>query len=141
MILKILKVNSGFVEKTNCYIVQDENTKEAMVVDPGGEANKIIELLDILGAKLKYIYLTHCHGDHIAGVKELKEKKGGKILIHRDDELGLKDPMINLSEYVGLGTIIVEADSRLDDNDLIHVGNIEFKVLHTPGHTCGGICL
>ena len=69
MILKILKVNSGFVEKTNCYIVQDENTKEAMVVDPGGEANKIIELLDILGAKLKYIYLTHCHGDHIAGVK------------------------------------------------------------------------
>ena len=49
--------------------------------------------------------------------------------------------MINLGEYVGLGTIIVEADSRLDDNDLIHVGNIEFKVLHTPGHTCGGICL
>ena len=49
--------------------------------------------------------------------------------------------MINLGEYVGLGTIIVEADSKLDDNDLIHVGNIEFKVLHTPGHTCGGICL
>lgn len=60
----------------------------------------------------------------------------GKVLIHRDDEKGLKDPNINLGEYVGKGILVVNADSRLDDNDLIHVGNIEFKVIHTPGHTC-----
>ena len=62
-------------------------------------------------------------------------------MIHRDDEPGLRNPLINLGEYVGLWTIVVEADSRLDDNDLIHVGNIEFKVLHTPGHTKGGISI
>ena len=53
----------------------------------------------------------------------------------------MKDPNINLGEYVGKGILVVEADSRLDDNDLIHVGNIEFRVIHTPGHTCGGISL
>ena len=77
----------------------------------------------------------------MAGVTELKEKVGGKVLIHRNDEPGLKNPLVNLAEYVDLGTVIVEADSRLDDNDLIHIGNIEFKVIHTPGHTSGGICL
>ena len=66
MILKELKVKSAIDNiVTNCYIIADEETKEAMVIDPGGEAEKILELLDILGAKVKYIYLTHCHGDHI----------------------------------------------------------------------------
>ena len=141
MILKILRVENVFEDKTNCYIVQDENTKETMVIDPGGEANKIIELLDILEAKVKYIYLTHCHGDHIAGVNELKEKKGGKILIHRKDSEGLYHPEINLSEQSGIISEYLEADSRVDDKDLIHIGGIEFQVIHTPGHTAGGSCL
>ena len=141
MILKNLRVNSGLVDKTNCYIVQDENAKETMVIDPGGEVDKIVELLDILGAKLKYIYLTHCHGDHIAGVNALKEKKGGKILIHRDDAEGLYHSEINLREHIGLTPEYLEADSRVDDGDIIHVGEIEFKVIHTPGHTAGGSCL
>ena len=141
MILKRIKVNSGMVGETNCYIVQCEETKETMVIDPGGEVDKVLEMINTLQAEIKYIVLTHCHGDHIAGVSKLKEKLGGKILIHRYDEPGLKDPNINLGEYVGLGQIVLEADSRLDDNDLIHVGNIEFKVIHTPGHTQGGICL
>lgn len=141
MILKNLKVNGGFVDKTNCYIVEDENTKETMVIDPGGDADSIIELLDILDAKLKYIYLTHCHGDHIAGTKELKEKKGGKILIQRFDAEGLYDSSINLREYIGLTSENLEADSIVDDNDLIHIGELEFRVIHTPGHTKGGSCL
>ena len=141
MILKNLKVNGGFVDKTNCYIVEDENTKETMVIDPGGDVDSIIELLDILDAKLKYIYLTHCHGDHIAGTKELKEKKGGKILIHRFDADGLHDSSINLRKYIGLTSENLEADSIVDDNDLIHIGELEFRVIHTPGHTKGGSCL
>jgi len=141
MILKNLKVNGGFVDKTNCYIVEDENTKETMVIDPGGDVDSIIELLDILDAKLKYIYLTHCHGDHIAGTKELKEKKGGKILIQRFDADGLYDSSINLREYIGLTSENLEADSIVDDNDLIHIGELEFRVIHTPGHTKGGSCL
>ncbi len=141
MILKILKVNSGFGDKTNCYIIQDENTKEAMVIDPGGEVESIVELLNALDAKVKYIYLTHCHGDHIAGVKELKEKQGGKVLIHRDDADGLYNDDINLRKYIGLASEHLEADSRVDDQDIIHVGEIELKVIHTPGHTAGGSCL
>ena len=70
LILKVLKLNNGMInDKTNCYIVQDENTKETMVIDPAGETEKIIEMLNILQAKLKYIYITHCHGDHIGGWK------------------------------------------------------------------------
>lgn len=141
MILKILRVNSGFGEKTNCYVVEDENTKEAMVIDPGGDVDNINQLLDILDAKVKYIYLTHCHGDHIAGVKELQDKKGGKILIHRDDAEGLYNPDINLREYIGLAPEHLEADSRVDDGDILHLGEIKIKVIHTPGHTAGGSSL
>ena len=71
MILKELKIETWAGDATNCYIVQDENSKETMVIDPAGDVDKIVEMLDILQAKLKYIYLTHCHGDHIGGVKEL----------------------------------------------------------------------
>lgn len=141
MILKRLKVETSLGEPTNCYIVEDEKTKETMVVDPGGEANKIIEMLDILEAKLKYIYLTHCHADHIGAVTELKNAKGGKILIHRLDAEGLNTEDINLSSCINMGDIELEPDSRVDDGDLIHLGNLEFKVIHTPGHTQGGTSL
>ena len=141
MILKRIKIDIPAVGGTNCYIVQDEETKETMVIDPGGDADKIVEMLNTIHAKVKYILLTHCHGDHIAGVNKLKQRVGGKILIHRLDEEGLRDPNVNLAEYVGLGRVIVQADARLDDGDLIHVGNLEFKILHTPGHTKGGISI
>ena len=79
--------------------MHDEESKETMVIDPAGEAEKIIEMLDILEAKLKYIYLTHCHGDHIGAVQELKEKYNCKVLIHRDDAEGLNDYKVNLTGY------------------------------------------
>lgn len=141
MILKRLQVDAGIGDNTNCYIAKDEETRETIVVDPGGEPDKIIEMLEAIDGEVKYIVLTHCHGDHIAAVKEVQEKKGGKILIHRLDADGLNDESINLGYYVGLGTILLSADSRLNDGDLIHIGRTEFKVIHTPGHTAGGICL
>ena len=141
MILKRLKVETSLGEPTNCYIVTDEETKETLVIDPGGEADKIIEMLDILEAKLKYIYLTHCHADHIGSITEIKNKKGGKILIHRDDAEGLNNENINLSECINMGDIELEADSRVDEDDLIHIGNLEFRVIHTPGHTKGSSSL
>ena len=83
LILKRLKLNTNLGEPTNCYIIVDEETREAMIIDPGGEPEKIIDMINVLNAKVKYIYLTHCHGDHVGGIVEVKNKLGGKILIHR----------------------------------------------------------
>ena len=141
MIFKELKIDTWIGDPTNCYIILDEKSKEIMVIDPAGDVDKIVELIEILKGKLKYIYLTHCHGDHIGGVNELKQRCGGKVLIHRDDSEGLNNPDINLTPYIGMGNIDLEADSIVDDGDLIHLGNLEFKVIHTPGHTAGGTSL
>ena len=141
MILKELRIDSWVGDVTNCYIVQDEKSKETMVIDPAGDVDKIVEMLDILNANLKYIYLTHCHGDHIGGVKELKERKGGKILAHRNTAENLLDPNISLTTYIGLEGLVIQVDSRVDDGDLIHLGNLEFRVIHTPGHTKGSTSL
>ena len=142
MILKRLKVSTWIGDPTNCYIVFDQESNDTMVIDPAGDVEKIVQMIDILKGKLKYIYLTHCHGDHIAGVNELKLKKGGKILIHREDSEGLNNKQINLTEIIDeLPEIELEPDSRIDDKDTIHIGNIEFKIIHTPGHTKGSTCL
>ena len=156
MILKELKINTWVGDPTNCYIVFDEDSKETMVIDPAGDVDKIVELINILGGKLKYIYLTHCHGDHILGVTELKNKCGGKILIHREDSEGLNDARINLTPYIIEKTIELEADSRIDDNDLIQsrreimelirVANLRLlssQILHCfkQGFTCHRIVL
>lgn len=142
MILKTLKLRIEHLNLvTNCYVVMDEETKEAMVIDPGAESQKIIEMLDILEAKLKYIFLTHCHADHIGAINDVKQAMGGKILVSREDSQGLYDETISLTYYAETPNPELEADSRVDDGDLIHLGNLEFKVIATPGHTKGGLCL
>ena len=141
MILKELKIDTWVGDPTNCYIIEDEETKETMVIDPAGNVDEIEEMIHILNGKLKYIYLTHCHGDHILGVTDLKNRCGGKILIHRMDAEGLNNAEINLTPYIIEQEIELEADSRIDDGDLIHLGNLEFRVIHTPGHTKGGSAL
>lgn len=135
MILKRIKVGTPIAEPTNCYVIKDEETNETMVIDPGGDAEKISNMLDILEAKLKYIYLTHCHADHIGAVNQIQNKYGGKVLIHRNGAENLENDDIVLASYIGKNKIILEADSRVDDEDILHIGNIEFKVLYTPGHT------
>ena len=141
MILKRIKVQMKFVGETNCYIIVDETQKKAMVIDPAGEVPKIIEILNTLGAELVYIYLTHCHADHINGVNELKKEKGGKVLIHRKGRENLENRVPVLAEYIGLPPIYVKEDSIVDDDDILHVGDLEFRVIYTPGHTDDGTAL
>ena len=142
MILKKLKIDTWIGDKTNCYVIFEEESKEIIVIDPAGDVDRIEDLIKkVFKGNLKYIYLTHCHGDHIAGVEELKRRCGGKVLIHRIDAEALNDLNINLSQYIGIPKIELEADSRIDDEDLIHIGDLEFKVIHTPGHTAGSTSL
>ena len=141
MILKQIEVKSSLIDDyTNCYIMQDEETKETICIDPGGEINKIQEMLKILSAKLKYIYLTHSHLDHIEKAEELKEKYGGEILISRLGEENINNSEINLSSMIGKDTY-TNVDARVDDKDILHIGNIELEVISTPGHTNDGTSL
>lgn len=141
MILKQIEVKSSLIDDyTNCYIMQDEETKETICIDPGGEINKIEDMLEILNAKLKYIYLTHSHLDHIEKAQELKEKYGGEILISRLGEENINNSEINLSNMIGKD-IYTKVDARVDDKDILHVGCIELEVISTLGHTNDGTSL
>ena len=141
MILKILKVMTSVDIITNTYIILDEEKKEAAIIDPGGEPEKIIDMISSLDAQIKYIIITHCHYDHIGALFKIKQYTNAKIFMSRIGSDGLNDPNINLSEYLDMNLPNIEVDSRVDDGDLIHIGDLEFKVLTTPGHTKGGICL
>lgn len=141
MILKRIKIETVIGTWTNCYIIADEEKKEAMVIDPAGECEKILEMLKILTINLKYIYLTHCHADHIGAAQELREKTHSKLLIHRIENENLRNTNVNLTVNLGMKNIEIEADSRVDEGDTLHIGDIELKVIHTPGHTSGGSTL
>lgn len=135
MILKRLKMETMIGNYTNCYIISDEEQREAMCIDPAGEPEEILGTLKILDAKLKYIYLTHCHADHTAGLDEVKRKTNAKILIHRKEYENMQNPEITLSRLIGTKDIENSADARVDEGDLLHIGTLECKVLYTPGHT------
>ncbi len=138
--LKIKTLPVGIIE-TNCYLVYDEETREAMVIDPGAEGRRIVDEIGELDLKVKYIVNTHGHGDHIMGNKEVKEATGADLLIHMEDGPMLTDSRLNLTNFMGRNVSEPAADRLLQEGDILTIGRYEFKVLHTPGHTRGGICL
>ena len=91
--------------------------------------------------KIKYIILTHGHGDHIAGVGEIKEYTNAPVLIHKDDEHLLRDGDNNLSSMMAMGRVELSADMIVEDGDEIFFGDLKAKIIHTPGHTPGGISI
>lgn len=139
MIIEQLRVDTTKEIITNVYIVANQNN--AMVVDPGGEANKIIDKLNELNLNLKYIVLTHCHSDHIGAVIELQKAKGGKVLASSEDGKAVNNPIRNLAPFVGSKLKKINVDRFLKEGDKIFLDDEEFEVIETPGHTKGGICI
>jgi hydroxyacylglutathione hydrolase len=133
LIIKSLPVGPLY---TNCFIIGCKDTKEAAVVDPGGDSDKILMLLADEKLTLKYIINTHGHFDHVAGNKKLKEVTGATILIHEEDATLLTTPSMGLS-----ADNLQAADEFMKDGDKITFGNITLEVIHTPGHTLGGVSL
>jgi hydroxyacylglutathione hydrolase len=137
-------VAKGLVE-TNCYVAACPETKEAAVIDPGAfspkEVQAILDLVKQHGLSVKYIINTHGHIDHIAGNKALLKETGAKLCIHADDSGMLTSARENGSEMFGMDIVSPPPDRLLSDGDVILLGRLEMKVLHTPGHTPGGISL
>ncbi len=138
MIVKKLTV--GPLEE-NCYIISDETTKQAIVVDPGDEPDRIIELVENDGLKITSIICTHAHFDHIGAAGDIKRATGAQLLLHRDD-IELYDGAKDQAAFWGLDIHDIPLpDGYLEEGSVLDVGNMTFRVLHTPGHSPGGICL
>ncbi|MBZ4644843.1 MAG: hydroxyacylglutathione hydrolase [Petroclostridium sp.] len=138
MILKVLPVGQL---KANCYIFGDENTNEVAVIDPGDEGQRIYDVIVQNGYKVIYIIATHGHVDHISAIKYLKEKSGAQVVIHQEDSEALLDSQKNLSALLGYHSIQVPADIKVMDGKVLNVGKYRLQIIHTPGHTPGGICI
>ena len=121
----------------NCYIVGCEQTKEAVIIDPGGDGDRIKTAISRLGLKLKCIINTHGHADHIAANNDFDVP----VLIHSLDSDFLKSPRKNMSLFFGFSVISKAAEHLLEDKDKINVGRIVLEIAHTPGHTPGSICV
>ena len=127
---------------TNTYLCWDEETHEGFIVDPGDYTKKLSDDVNENGVNLKYILLTHAHGDHIGGVEQFKKEfPQVKVCVHRDDVEMLGDYRFN--ESMGCVGRVVEIvpDIILNGASELKVGNLDLKFIHTPGHTMGGICI
>jgi glyoxylase-like metal-dependent hydrolase (beta-lactamase superfamily II) len=125
----------------NCSILGDENSHEAIVVDPGDDIPRIIAVLAAHGLTVKKIVITHAHIDHIAGAHRLKQLTGAPILYNQHD-LPLVKMMDIQAGWLGIPTPTVSApDDTLEDGKLISITGLTGSILHTPGHTEGSVCL
>jgi glyoxylase-like metal-dependent hydrolase (beta-lactamase superfamily II) len=124
----------------NCSIIACPETKQAAVIDPGGDVEEILRILQENGLTVKYLLHTHAHFDHILGSRQLKEKTGAQICLHKGDDwlyenLGMQCGLFGFKSDEPL-----PVDVHLNDDEELKIGNIKTRVIHTPGHTPGSLC-
>lgn len=124
---------------TNCYILKSGTT--LAVVDPGGEAERILAACKETGGEVRLVIDTHGHIDHVAANAELVEATGAELLVHRLDAAMLEHPESGLAVLMGVSARPAKPTRLLEDGDEVTVGDEVLRVLHTPGHTPGGVCL
>ena len=137
-----MKVQVIFVGslQTNCYVISTENNN-AVIIDCGDEANKILAYTEKEGLTIKKILLTHGHYDHIGAVAEIAKKTGAEVFIHENDKPMLTSEEQSLSKFIPNSKLnVIEQVTTIDDGDIIAQDELEFKVMHTKGHTKGGVC-
>jgi len=138
MLIRTITVGPFF---ENCYLVIDEKTKEAWIIDPGAEANRIKSEIQKAGVKPVKILLTHAHGDHIAAVDELRDYYKIPVLIHEKDHPLLISAEENLSAAFGMPVSARPAEGFLKAEEKLTLGSLNFEIVETPGHTPGGITI
>ena len=138
MVIKKLVV--GALEN-NCFIIADEKTKECLIIDPGDEPDRILDVVRENHFKVEHIICTHAHFDHVAAVSEIKKETGAKLLIHADD-LDIYRKTKDQAMLWGFeADDQPEPDAFVSEGDKLNVGELRFEIFHTPGHSPGGICL
>ncbi len=136
--MKYITLSLGMMP-TNSYIVYDENTLNAAIIDPAADCAKIERYLDRSSLKLKFILLTHGHADHIGAVNELKRKTGAKLVMTKDDVDMIFDASYNESRLIFAEEYVIEdyPEIILSDSDVLCFDSIRIECIHTPGHTKG----
>ena len=124
---------------TNCYFAVNEETKECLVIDPGDNAKMLAGKIANNGYTPVAILLTHGHFDHIMGVEGLRGQFGIPVYVHEDDADMLERPELNACAMIG-ANVSLKADQTLKDGDVLNLAGMEIHVMHTPGHTPGGVC-
>jgi len=138
--VRIEVIESGFF-KTNTYLVADELTGKAMLIDPAGKWAPIERMICDSGAEVVAVVNTHAHYDHANRNREAKRLTNAPLMIHRAEAERLDRFSLPSLLFRGRGKLSPPPDRALDEGDVIEVGSLRFEVIHTPGHSPGGICL